>query len=76
MLKTRNRQKSSPNRRSILKTDTYDEGISCNDSGSDTETNVPIIKCDKVVDCDSTSDGESSGGREVKNIFKNDSKFK
>lgn len=76
VLKSRNRARVSPNRCPTLKTDAHDEGISCNDSGSDMETNVPIIKCDKVADGDSTSDGESSGGREVKSIFKNDLKFK
>lgn len=113
---------SSPNRNSnltnqLISSDiTYDEGISCNDSGSDSElaTNdyddVPasILSSSPssskynqnyyrrgVVDVndddnqlssrkslfnksssDGTSDGDSSGGREVRSIFKNENKLR
>ncbi|XP_064214700.1 supervillin isoform X3 [Tribolium castaneum] len=84
------------NRCSILKSDvadvTYDEGISCNDSASDSEAasvpcgvKTPEIKVEhstakrqtKVLKSSSeTSDGESSGGREIRSIFKNENKLK
>ncbi|XP_063919951.1 uncharacterized protein LOC135134963 isoform X4 [Zophobas morio] len=88
----------SSNRRSILKTDiadvTYDEGISCNDSASDSESasvpsysfkspeikverSTPIRQLNKFAKSSSeTSDGDSSGGREIRSIFKNESKLK
>ncbi|XP_044270482.1 uncharacterized protein LOC123015087 isoform X2 [Tribolium madens] len=84
------------NRCSILKSEvadvTYDEGISCNDSASDSEAasvscgvKTPEIKVErstpkrqnKVFKSSSeTSDGESSGGREIRSIFKNENKLK
>lgn len=84
------------NRRLSLKTEvadvTYDEGISCNDSASDSETasvpyNVkkPEIKIEQstpkrqskcVKSSSETSDGDSSGGREIRSIFKNENKLK
>lgn len=84
------------NRRSILKTDidvTFDEGISCNDSASDSETaggfhsasdkselKSPVAKLKSSSrfgkSSSETSDGDSSGGREVRSIFKNENKLK
>ncbi|RZC38334.1 supervillin, partial [Asbolus verrucosus] len=87
------------NRRSILKTETtdvtYDEGISCNDSASDSETasvpysvKSPEFRIDGTVtkksilgklgksNSETTSDGDSSGGREIRSIFKNENKLK
>lgn len=83
-------------RRSILKTDidvTYDEGISCNDSASDSETagvfhggsvktelKSPVTRVKPPSGLgklsSETSDGDSSGGREVRSIFKNENKLK
>lgn len=86
-------------RRSILKTEisdvTYDEGISCNDSASDSESasapsygfKSPEIKVERPTpkrpllprfgkSSSETSDGDSSGGREIRSIFKNENKLK
>lgn len=59
--------------------DKDDEGISCNDSGSDSEPGAvkskPKLGRTKMEADDTTSEGESSGGREVKSIFKNESRL-
>lgn len=58
--------------------DKDDEGISCNDSGSDSEPGTKSkskLARTKVEADDTTSEGESSGGREVKSIFKNESRL-
>ncbi|XP_056635872.1 uncharacterized protein LOC130444644 isoform X1 [Diorhabda sublineata] len=84
----------SDNRKPILKVETSpdkdDEGISCNDSDSGSDSDVSsnavreIAKSDerkianKMGKCsgDSTSEGESSGGREVRSIFMNENRLK
>ncbi|XP_030765564.1 nucleolar protein dao-5-like isoform X2 [Sitophilus oryzae] len=55
-------------------TDKDDEGISCNDSGSDSETSEVKgrVQRNKGGALDDTSEGESSGGREVKSIFRHE----
>lgn len=62
-----------------MSNDKDDEGISCNDSGSDSEPGAVKSKSKvartKVEADDTTSEGESSGGREVKSIFKNESRL-
>lgn len=55
--------------------DKDDEGISCNDSGSDSEPGAVKSKSKVARADDTTSEGESSGGREVKSIFKNESRL-
>ncbi|KAJ8925022.1 hypothetical protein NQ315_001188, partial [Exocentrus adspersus] len=79
---------SPTSRRSILKTepspDKDDEGISCNDSDdTDSDTsphkeNEPGLgaKEKSGLNGDSTSEGESSGGREIRSIFKNDGRLR
>ncbi|XP_076271770.1 uncharacterized protein LOC143203482 isoform X2 [Rhynchophorus ferrugineus] len=56
--------------------DKDDEGISCNDSGSDSEVSEAKSKSQRQAKSglleDTTSEGESSGGREVRSIFKNE----
>lgn len=76
---------SSSTKKPTIKVDSSpdkdDEGISCNDSASDTDSSgsTDANKSSKVfntrVGADSTSEGESSGGREIKSIFRNDNKL-
>lgn len=63
-----------------LSTDKDDEGISCNGSGSDSEGSEAKPKPARIsvkvtAGDDTTSEGESSGGREVKRIFRNENKL-
>lgn len=61
--------------------DKDDEGISCNDSTSDSDSSAGIDanKNSKIlgtrIGTDSTSEGESSGGREIRSIFRNENKL-
>ncbi|XP_019766886.2 uncharacterized protein LOC109542202 isoform X2 [Dendroctonus ponderosae] len=67
--------------RADVATDKDDEGISCNGSGSDSEGSEAKPKPAKIsvnvstAGDDTTSEGESSGGREVKRIFRNENKL-
>ncbi|XP_050301678.1 uncharacterized protein LOC126739900 isoform X2 [Anthonomus grandis grandis] len=66
--------------RAETSTDKDDEGISCNDSGSDSETSdlkgkTPKFNVKVSGGDDTTSEGESSGGREVRSIFSRENRM-